>query len=98
MSILRRLTISAAITTVIVVAGSAAMFVTSAPRLVSLLVEPFSLLLMPGLVVAILIAGPHDFTPIGVVAIASAFYLAFFYWALTQLYKPRPTNHPRPSV
>ena len=94
-AIARRLAISALLTALLILISSAAIYVTTAPRLVSLLVEPFSLLLMPGLVVAVLIAGAHDFTPAGVVAIASVFYVGLFYWALgrrqstTQIGPPR---------
>ena len=39
-----------------------ATLVTRTPPLVSLLVEPFSLLLLPGVVIAIVIASPRDFS------------------------------------
>jgi hypothetical protein len=89
MSVKRRLAISALLTAVLIAVATEGMFVTSAPRLVSLLVEPFSLLLMPGLVVAVILAGPHDFSPISVVWIAAVFYLGFFFWALTYWHKTR---------
>lgn len=82
-SIWKRLAISAMLTACLVTLAAEAMFVTSSPKLVSLLVEPFSLLLMPGLVVAVIVAGPHDFSPLGVVSLTAAFYFGFFYWALT---------------
>ena len=75
------------LTAVLVSVATAGMFVTSAPRLVSLLLEPFSLLLMPGLVVAIVLAGPHDFSPGSVVFIAAIFYCGFFYWVLPRIAK-----------
>ena len=81
-AVLRRLAISAVLTAVLLVVSCAAMYVTFAPRIVSLLIEPFSLLLMPGLVVAIVMAGAHDFTPISVVCVAAIFYFCFFYLAL----------------
>ena len=84
----RRVLFSAAITALLLYLATEAMFVSTAPKLVSLVVEPFSLLLMPGLVVAIVLAGPHDFTPGSVLFIAAMFYFAFFYWALTWLSKP----------
>jgi hypothetical protein len=84
----RRVLLSAAITALLLYLATEAMFVSTAPKLVSLVVEPFSLLLMPGLVVAIVLAGPHDFTPGSVLFIAAMFYFAFFYWALTWLSKP----------
>ena len=79
----RRLLLSALLTGVLLAVSTAGMCVTSAPRLVSLLVEPFSLLLMPGLVVAIVVAGAHDFSPVSVVWIAAGFYFGFFYLVLT---------------
>ena len=91
----RRVLLSAAITALLLLVATEAMFVTTAPRLVSLLVEPFSLLLMPGLIVAIALAGAHDFTPGSVVFIAAVFYFAFFYWALTRLSKPARFTTPR---
>lgn len=83
-----RVLLSAVLSAVVVAVATEAMFVTTAPKLVSLLVEPFSLLLMPGLVAAILIAGPHDFSPGSVVFISAVFYFGFFYWAVTWLSKP----------
>ena len=74
--------LSALLTAGLILLSCAGMYVTTAPRLISLLVEPFSLLLMPGLVVAILIAGAHDFTPTSVVCIAAGVYFGLFYWAL----------------
>jgi hypothetical protein len=78
----RRLALSALLTGALMYVACDAMYFTTAPKLISLLVEPFSLLLMPGLVVAIAFAGAHDFTPISVVCIAAAFYFGFFYCAL----------------
>ena len=78
---------AALLTAVLVSVATAAMYVTSAPSFISLLVEPFSLLLMPGLVVAVILAGAHDFTPGSVLFIASAFYLVFFWWALPRIAK-----------
>ncbi len=66
------------------------MFVTSAPKALSLLIEPFSLLLMPGLVVAVLSAGAHDFSPLTVVCVAAAFYFCFFFWVFSRWAKSTP--------
>ncbi len=82
-----RLAYAALLTAVLVAVATAGMFVTSAPELVSLLLEPFSLLLMPGLVVAVMLAGPHDFSPGSVVFVAAIFYCGFFYWALPRIAK-----------
>jgi len=78
----RRLASAALLAALLVSVATVAMYVTSAPKIVSLLVEPFSLLLMPGLVVAVTLSGPHDFSPGSVVFIAAIFYFGFFYWAL----------------
>jgi hypothetical protein len=64
----------------IVALASSALYVTSAPPAISLLVEPLSLLLMPGLAVALAAAGPHDFSAWTVVVWSMLIYtiLAFF--------------------
>ena len=62
-------------------AAVGAMYVTSAPKWVTLLVEPESLFLLPGLVVAIVVAGQHDLSATVVVEASAGFYfLAFFVW------------------
>ena len=86
-SIVRRVIWSAILTAALVTVASCAMYVTAAPKFVSLVAEPFSLLLMPGLVAAVILSGPHDFIPTDVVYLASIFYFAFFYWALPRLVK-----------
>ena len=82
-----RLVCAALLSAVLVAVATAGMYVTTAPRLISLLLEPFSLLLMPGLVVAVMLAGPHDFSPGSVVFIAVVFYCGFFFWALPRISK-----------
>jgi len=84
-TVLRRLAWATIFTVVLVVVATAGMYLTSAPKYVSLLAEPFSLLLMPGLVLAVVLSGPHDFVPVDVVFIAAGFYLCFFYWALPRI-------------
>ena len=84
----RRVLLSAAISAVLMYVATEAMYVTTAPKLISLVVEPLSLLLMPGLVGAIVVAGAHDFTPGSVLFLSAIFYFAFFYGALTWLSKP----------
>ena len=86
-AILRRVIWAALLTAVLVTVASGAMFVTSAPKFVSLLAEPFSLLLMPGLVAAVILSGPHDFIPMDVVYLAAIFYFCFFFWALPRIAK-----------
>ncbi len=60
------------------------MFVSMAPRVVSESVEPLSLLLLPGLLFAIVSAGPHDFQPGTVLGAAAVFWFLaaflFFTW------------------
>ena len=86
-SMLRRAMWSAILTAALVTVASCAMYVTAAPKFVSLVAEPFSLLLMPGLLAAVLLSGPHDFNPTDVVYLAAIFYFVFFYWALPRVVK-----------
>jgi len=67
----------------------AANFLTTAPKSISLILEPISLLLMPGLVVSILTAGPHDYSPLTVAGVSLLFYAIFFYAALHWLARRR---------
>jgi hypothetical protein len=62
---------------------------TTAPKSVSLLLEPISLLLMPGLLASILTAGPHDYSPHTVANVSFVFYAVFFYGALHWLSRRR---------
>ncbi len=78
----RRLLVATALTTFLMIGAAAALYVTSAPAWVSLLIEPFSLLLMPGLVIALATSGSHDFAPDVVIAVSAAFYVGFVYAAL----------------
>ena len=55
-----------------------ALFLTHTSRLVSLLLEPFSLLLVPGLLIAFVTAGTSDFSPILVLRVSSVFYFLLF--------------------
>jgi hypothetical protein len=64
--------------------GVGAMYVTTAPKWVSLAIEPVSLFLLPGLVVSLAIAGPHDFSPLWVAAASDTFYFALFYWLFSR--------------
>lgn len=66
----------------LVAIASAANFLTTAPKVLSLLFEPFSLLLMPGLLASLALAGPHDYSPTTVVLTSVLFYSTFFYFAL----------------
>ena len=69
--------------------GLSGMFVAMAPRIISEAVEPFSLLLLPGLFFAIASVGPHDFKPNTVVRAAAVFWFVvafgFFIWRARSL-------------
>ncbi len=67
----------------------AGIFFTAAPEFVSLLAEPFSLLLMPGLLVSLVVAGPHDYSPIIVLFVSLACYTVFFFFGLSWLARRR---------
>jgi hypothetical protein len=69
-------------TIVLMLAGTAALYVTSAPAWLSLLIEPFSLVLLPGLVFALATSGSHDFAPEAVIAISAVFYVGLLYAVL----------------
>ncbi len=66
----------------LVALASAALYVTSAPPMVSLLVEPLSLFLLPGLLIALVAAHPRDFTAQDVVVWSMLVYTAVFFFAL----------------
>ncbi len=83
-AILVRLVQAILCATIVVAVASAANFLTTAPKLISLVFEPFSLLLIPGLIASLLIAGPHDYSPIIVVQFSLVFYVLAFYWVLTR--------------
>jgi hypothetical protein len=62
---------------------------TTAPKAISLLFEPISLLLMPGLLVSMLTSGPHDYSPHFVAYVSFVFYAVFFYGVLHWLSRRR---------
>jgi hypothetical protein len=74
---------------ILVGVASAANFLTTAPEALSLLFEPFSLLLMPGLLTSFALAGPHDYSIDTVLVASVVFYALFFYFALTWLSRRR---------
>jgi len=82
---LRRTAFSLLLAAALVAVSSAAIYVTSAPRLISLLVEPFSLLLFPGLFIAMAAAAPRDFTSQSVVLWSMLIYTPLFFLALRAL-------------
>ena len=68
---------------VLVGAATAANYATAQPALISLLIEPFSLLLLPGLVISLAVAGPHDFSPLLVDEASFVWYVLLFYLVFT---------------
>jgi hypothetical protein len=62
--------------------ASAALFVTSAPKWVSLLVEPFSLLLVPGVAFSMLFTKAHDYTQWEILRGAFGFHVVVLYFLL----------------
>ena len=80
-----RLLLAALLTAVLLATASAALSVTTAPAFVSLLVEPFSLLLMPGFLVVVATSGRHDEVSSRAVLLASAcLYFVVFSVLLTR--------------
>ncbi len=54
-------------------------FFATAPEWISIILEPLSLLLMPGFAVALVATGIHDLDPSTIVQVSIVFYLIFFY-------------------
>ncbi len=79
-----RLLLCALLTSAVIGIAYAALFVTTAPAPVSLLAEPFSLLLTPGLLIALAIAGHHDFSPSTVLLASAIFYFVLFFAVLSR--------------
>ena len=61
MRIVWRVVLSVALAAVLIGVGSAALFVTSAPKWVSLAVEPLSLVLTPGVAISMAFTKAHDY-------------------------------------
>ena len=93
-TVARRVLLSALLTTALLACACAALFVTAAPAALSLLIEPVSLLLTPGLLLALAIAGHHDFAATHVIVGSAVFYFAFFY-AVLALRARRGNRHSR---
>ena len=74
-----RLFIAFLATVTVVGLASLGEFFATAPEWISITLEPLSLLLMPGFVVALLAAGLHDLDPSIIVQVSIIFYLIFFY-------------------
>ena len=65
-------------TMVVVGVGSAAMLLNTVPEWLSLLFEPLSLLLLPGLLVGVVASGPHELVPQMILDSAVVFYFGVF--------------------
>ncbi len=79
-------TLAGIVLTGLAVAG---IFFTTAPEFVSLVAEPFSLLLMPGLIASLIAAGPHDYSPNIVILVSLGCYVVLIFLALTSLARRR---------
>jgi hypothetical protein len=79
---LLRVVLAGVFTAALVWIASVAMLLDTAPAWVSLVFEPLSLFLLPGLVVAMVTAGKHDLNPSVVVAASGVFYFVCFLVAL----------------
>jgi hypothetical protein len=73
-----RVVLAGAATALVVWVAAAAMLFTTAPAYVSLIVEPLSLLLLPGLAVGVYVTGPHELDPKMVVEGSVIFYFVCF--------------------
>ena len=65
-------------TAVVIGLGSVALLFVRAPAWLSLIFEPVSLLLLPGMMISMKHAGPHDLDPILILKSSVAFYFTFF--------------------
>ena len=74
---------AALISGLVLAIGSAGMLVTTEPAPVSLLLEPFSLLLAPGLLIAVETKTRGEPSPMAMIEWAGAFYLLVSYLLLS---------------
>ncbi len=92
-----RLLLSAFVAAVLLGVACSGMFVAMAPRLLSESVEPLSLLLLPGLVFAIVSAGPHDFQPETVLKASALFWFLAAFLLFTWRARTRSSASPGES-
>ena len=65
----------------VVALSAAALYAANAPELLSSLIQPVSLLLLPGFAVAMAVSGNHDFSPqVAVLAAFGFYWVAIFVW------------------
>jgi hypothetical protein len=95
----RRMLIALACSAVLTAAATTALYVTAAPKWISLLLEPLSLLLLPGLAIAMVVAGRQDFSPQAVIEASALFYLLCAYaWLLWRVARTRSPAHRRTAT
>ena len=83
--VLRRLVYASLLSALLLAVACTALFVTSAPAAISLLVEPFSLLLVPGLLMAVAVTGSHaDVSASVILGTSATFYFCLFYIVLSR--------------
>jgi hypothetical protein len=73
-----RMLIAAAAAALVIGMASAGLLFSTAPERISLIFEPMSLMLMPGLLFGIYEAGPHDLNPKVILWASGVFYFLFF--------------------
>ncbi len=77
--------------------GSVALLFVRAPAWLSLIFEPVSLLLLPGMMISMKHAGPHDLDPILILKSSVAFYFTFFLaWFELRAWRARRRAQPSP--
>jgi len=77
-----RVLMASAATAVVVGLASAGLLFSTARESVSLVLEPMSLMLMPGLLFGLYQAGPHDLDPRVILGASVGFYFMFFFSVL----------------
>lgn len=88
-----RLVCAAVLTTLLLAAASAALTLTSAPAPVSLLLEPVSLLFLPGLLIALPFAGSHsELSAAQIMGSSAAFYFLLLAFLTARWLRP-PLSH-----
>jgi hypothetical protein len=82
-SVMSRIVLASLAAGLVVGLGSAGMLFTMGPAWASLLFEPISLLLLPGIIVGMVVSGPHDLDPH--VILNGTIVLYFFtFWAILE--------------
>jgi len=78
-----RLVLASVAAAIVVCIGSVGMLFSTGPEWSSLLFEPLSLVLLPGLLVGMVVSGPHDLEPEVVLNGTIVLYFLFF-WAVLE--------------